>query len=363
MYDRDYGKCRVQLMLILYTQPRCHFCEILKRMLSKMDGAEDCKFVDITKDPEAKAFLKKKGHKTVPMLYWRVPGHDIWINKDIDTKKLTGENLGQRIKDAVAATKKNNCLVFDVDGTITPSRDKIDPAYAEVLLELSKKVDIYFLTGSDFAKTKEQLGDLTKVVKGSYQCAGNELWVNDELVHSVPEFTMSNSAMLKWCKQRLAESPFPVRTGKKHIDLRPGMMNFSIIGRGCTKKQRQQYIKYDEKTNEREQLARDFNEVFRSYSAQIAGETGIDVCEEGRDKGQVYKPLQEVYNSIIFFGDDTQEGGNDFPFAKQIQSFPHRCFHVSGPEETFELLEGIKRLFVDVVDEWPGIDSGVEGQL
>jgi|SaaInlStandDraft_1057018.scaffolds.fasta_scaffold11804_6 phosphomannomutase len=363
MYDRDYGKCRVQLMLILYTQPRCHFCEILKRMLSKMDGAEDCKFVDITKDPEAKAFLKKKGHKTVPMLYWRVPGHDIWINKDIDTKKLTGENLGQRIKDAVAATKKNNCLVFDVDGTITPSRDKIDPAYAEVLLELSKKVDIYFLTGSDFAKTKEQLGDLTKVVKGSYQCAGNELWVNDELVQSVPEFTMSNSAMLKWCKQRLAESPFPVRTGKKHIDLRPGMMNFSIIGRGCTKKQRQQYIKYDEKTNEREQLARDFNEVFRSYSAQIAGETGIDVCEEGRDKGQVYKPLQEVYNSIIFFGDDTQEGGNDFPFAKQIQSFPHRCFHVSGPEETFELLEGIKRLFVDVVDEWPGIDSGVEGQL
>jgi phosphomannomutase len=350
-------------MLVLYTQPRCHFCEILKRMLSKMDGAEDCKFVDITKDPEAKAFLKKKGHKTVPMLYWRVPGHDIWINKDIDTKKLTGENLGQRIKDAVAATKKNNCLVFDVDGTITPSRDKIDPAYAEVLLELSKKVDIYFLTGSDFAKTKEQLGDLTKVVKGSYQCAGNELWVNDELVQSVPEFTMSNSAMLKWCKQRLAESPFPVRTGKKHIDLRPGMMNFSIIGRGCTKKQRQQYIKYDEKTNEREQLARDFNEVFRSYSAQIAGETGIDVCEEGRDKGQVYKPLQEVYNSIIFFGDDTQEGGNDFPFAKQIQSFPHRCFHVSGPEETFELLEGIKRLFVDVVDEWPGIDSGVEGQL
>jgi len=350
-------------MLILYTQPRCHFCEIMKRMLSKMDGAEDFQSVDITKDPEAKAFLKKKGHKAVPMLYWRVPGHDIWINKDIDTKKLTGDNLGQRIKEAIAATKKDNCLVFDVDGTITPSRQKIDPAHAEILLELSKKVDIYFLTGSDFAKTKEQLGDLTKVAKGSYQCAGNELWVNDELVKSVPEFAMSNSAMLKWCKQQLDQSPFPIRTGKKHIDLRPGMMNFSIIGRGCTKKQRQQYIKYDELTNEREQLARDFNEIFKSHSAQIAGETGIDVCEEGRDKGQVYKPLQEVYNSIIFFGDDTQEGGNDFPFAKQIQSFPHRCFHVSGPEETFELLEGIKRLFVDVVDEWPGIDSGVEGQL
>ena len=349
-------------MLILYTQPRCHFCEIMRRMLSKMDGAEDCKIVDITKDPESKAFLKKKGHKTVPMLYWRVPGHDVWINKDIDTKKLTGDNLGQRIKEAIATTKKDNCLVFDVDGTITPSREKIDPAHAEVLMELSKKVDIYFLTGSDFAKTKEQLGDLTKIAKGSYQCAGNELWVDDKLVKSVPEFNMSK-VMVQWCKQQLDLSPFPVRTGKKHIDLRPGMMNFSIIGRGCTKKQRQQYIKYDQKTNEREQLARDFNDIFHRYSAQIAGETGIDVCEEGRDKGQVYKPLQEVYNSIIFFGDDTQEGGNDYPFAKQIQSFPHRCFHVSGPEETFEALEGIKRLFADTASDWPGIDSGCEGEL
>ena len=86
------------------------------------------------------------------------------------------------------------------------------------------------------------------------------MWVNDELVKSVPTFSMS-TVMVRWCKHQMSQSPFPIRTGKKHIDLRPGMMNFSIIGRGCTKKQRQQYIKYDEKTNEREQLARDFNEI------------------------------------------------------------------------------------------------------
>ena len=84
-------------MLILYTQPRCHFCEIMKRMLSKMDEAEGFQTIDITKDAEAKNFMRKKGHRTVPMLYWRVPGHDVWINKDIDTRKLTGENLGKRI--------------------------------------------------------------------------------------------------------------------------------------------------------------------------------------------------------------------------------------------------------------------------
>ena len=230
-------------MLVLYTQPRCHFCEIMKRMLSKMNEVESFEILDITKDHEARSFIRNKGHKTVPMLYWRVPGKDVWVNKDIDTSKLTGENLGKRVKDAIASTKKDNCLVFDVDGTLTPSRAKIDPAHAEIITDLASKVDIYIITGSDFPKTKEQLGDITKVVKGSYQCAGNELWVNDKLVQSVPEFNMSK-VMVQWCKQKLEESRFPHRTGKKHIDLRPGMMNFSILGRGCTKAQRKQLEPY-----------------------------------------------------------------------------------------------------------------------
>ena len=333
-------------MLILYTQPRCHFCEILKRMLGKMDEAEGFQIVDITKDAEAKAFMKKKGHRTVPMLYWRVPGHDVWVNKDIDTRKLTGENLGKRITDAIAETKKDNCLVFDVDGTITPSREKIDPIHAETLLELAKKTDVYILTGSDFPKTKEQLGEITKVVKGCYQCVGNELWINDELVQSTPKFDMPK-LMLRWCKEKLAESRFPHRTGKKHVDLRAGMMNFSILGRGCTREQREEYIEYDLEYGEREELANEFNDMFKTFSAQIAGETGIDISEVGKDKGQVFKPLEELYNSIIFFGDDTQPGGNDYPFVEKITGFPHRVFSVTGPEDTFETLKSIERLFIN----------------
>ena len=316
------------------------------RMLSKMDEAEGFQVVDITKDAEAKAFMRKRGHRTVPMLYWRVPGHDVWVNKDIDTRKLTGENLGKRIKDAIAETKKDNCLVFDVDGTLTPSREKIDPIHAETLLEFAKKTDVYILTGSDFPKTKEQLGEITKVVKGCYQCVGNELWINDELVQSTPKFDIPK-LMLRWCKEKLAESRFPHRTGKKHVDLRAGMMNFSILGRGCTREQREEYIEYDLEYGEREELANEFNDMFKTFSAQIAGETGIDISEVGKDKGQVFKPLEELYNSIIFFGDDTQPGGNDYPFVEKITGFPHRVFSVTGPEDTFETLESIERLFTN----------------
>ena len=85
--------------------------------------------------------------------------------------------------------------------------------------------------------------------------------------------------------------------------------------------------------------------MFKTFSAQIAGETGIDISEVGKDKGQVYEPLKELYNSIMFFGDDTQKGGNDYPFAKQLTGSPHRVFAVSDPQDTFEILESIKGLF------------------
>ena len=49
-----------------------------------------------------------------------------------------------------------------------------------------------------------------------------------QLVQSTPKFDMPK-LMLRWCKEKLAESRFPHRTGKKHVDLRAGMMNFSIL--------------------------------------------------------------------------------------------------------------------------------------
>ena len=228
-------------------------------------------------------------------------------------------------------------FVFDVDGTITDSRQPILPEHADMFNRFISMNDVYLLTGSDFAKTKEQLGDITYNVIGSYQCAGNELWVNDELVATSPEF-VPTPRVREWFKQKLRESPFTLRTGL-HEDYRAGMMNFSIVGRGCTLKERLIYAEWDDQNREREQMVAEFNRLFSGkFVAQIAGRTGIDIAEEGRDKGQVFFKLDPMYDVIKFFGDDMQEGGNDWPFANHIRKFPHRCYSVNSPQETFEII-------------------------
>lgn len=231
-------------------------------------------------------------------------------------------------------------FVFDVDGTITQSRKKIMFRQASPFQLFSDHNDCYLLTGSDFAKTKDQLQYLTKLVKGSYQCAGNEFWVNDELIESSPVFKPSER-LSHLLSDLLENSKFPYRTGS-HIDCRAGMLNFSTIGRGANDGERNQYIDFDEETGEREYLASRINQMCGDeVDAQIAGKTGIDIFQHGRDKGQVYEEIKSKYDRIFFFGDDCQKGGNDYPFAVKCDE-NDRVYHVSDPFETFDILSSIR---------------------
>ena len=48
-------------------------------------------------------------------------------------------------------------FIFDVDGTLTPSRGKIDPEFSPLFWELTKSEEVYLVTGSDRQKTLEQV--------------------------------------------------------------------------------------------------------------------------------------------------------------------------------------------------------------
>ena len=49
-------------------------------------------------------------------------------------------------------------FIFDVDGTLTPSRKKIEHEFWAPFLIFCRHHDVYLVTGSDRQKTLEQLG-------------------------------------------------------------------------------------------------------------------------------------------------------------------------------------------------------------
>jgi len=212
----------------------------------------------------------------------------------------------------------NDVYLFDVDGTLTVSRTLIDPEFKEFFLNFIANHNVCIVTGSDYSKTLEQLGEeIMHSVMRSYQCSGNSIWENGLEVR-YNNWTLQNEER-DCLLHELFESKFPIRTGT-HLDDRPGLVNFSVLGRGATPEQRAEYVTWDNKHNERQRIADLFNSRYehKGIKAQVAGETGLDIVQDGCDKGQVLNDFDD-YN-VIFFGDMMQPGGNDEPLATAIAS-------------------------------------------
>ena len=203
--------------------------------------------------------------------------------------------------------------IFDVDGTLTPSRGVIDPTFKEFFNTFCLMNDVYLVTGSDKPKTVEQVGTaIYNKCKRVYQCSGSDVWEGDDNILK-SEWILPIEAR-HWLEQALDDSNFDIRTGN-HIEQRTGMVNFSIVGRNANAEQRLAYVKSD--VSERINLATAFNNFFPNLQATVGGETGIDIAPRGADKSQIIRDF-DPKDEIHFFGDAMTLNGNDYPLMKVI---------------------------------------------
>ncbi len=235
--------------------------------------------------------------------------------------------------------------IFDVDGTLTPSRDFIDPQFKRWFLQWMKGKDVYLATGSDYEKTQEQIGnDILNKVQAVFCCAGNAIYKQGKLMYQ-SKWTLKEP-MTQWLNEQLFFSLFTGKAGR-HIENRIGLVNFSIVGRAADKEQRAKYVEYDRRTGDRKKIAKAFNEKFGSVAvAQVAGETGIDIMEPGKDKRQIAKYFIEPFIHVYFFGDSMDDGGNDFPLATALKEnyidmkqSKATCVKVRSWKDTFNYLQ------------------------
>lgn len=202
-------------------------------------------------------------------------------------------------------------FVFDVDGTLTPSRGKIDPYFEQFFEDFCKRNVVYLVTGSDYAKTVDQLGlAICHDVAGVFNCSGN-LFIEKGIMQYANDFYASH-ALSEALNEELRKSGFSVRTGN-HVEQRIGAINFSIVGRNANAEQRQQYVVWDNATNERATIRKRLSNMFPNMEFVTGGETGIDILQKGNNKAQVRNHIE---GKIIFFGDKCEPGGNDYPLAK-----------------------------------------------
>ncbi|KAK6012852.1 hypothetical protein OSTOST_21970 [Ostertagia ostertagi] len=213
-------------------------------------------------------------------------------------------------------------LVFDVDGTLTPARQKMHEDIRQFMMRVRQHVPVAVVGGSDLAKNCRTVGRKSR-----------RLFLNRIISSSLPftllsrfDFVFSENGLVGFKGKQMLPSKIHIGEEKlqklinfvlryfseitlpvKRGNFRRGMLNFSPIGRSCSQAERDQFVVYDKEHKIREKFVKALEEKFSEYGLcfVIGGQISVDAYPVGWDKTYCLQFIEKDFDTIHFFGDKT----------------------------------------------------------
>ncbi len=234
--------------------------------------------------------------------------------------------------------------LFDVDGTLTHPLTAIDEEFADVFLTWlhEKKKKVYLVTGSNIEKTEKQVfSAFLDQCEGVFTCSGNQFFQQGRQVYR--NQLKLPATFLDDLQLYLDEGTSWRRKTGKHIEIRPGMVNLSTVGRNAAPDLREAYYRWDKDAGERQDMVEYITNIYPEFEVSIGGQISVDIYPRGKNKAQVVDKLQELHGcdvEMVFVGDRNVPGGNDWPLAQRLASHEGSAWYqVDSYEETRALIE------------------------
>jgi len=232
--------------------------------------------------------------------------------------------------------------VFDMDGTLTPARKMMTEDFKQKFLPWLKSNIAYIATGSDYMKVGEQLQqEVIDECDGIYASMGNTLFRNGKLIYK--KEIAYNENLLNDLESFRKNTKYPNKLFDNYIEKRTGMINFSVIGRSCPYEEREKYTAWDKENQERLHIQKILSEKYPQYDFECGGNISLDIIPKGCGKGQIAHHLRKQYpnDKIIFLGDRTYEGGNDYALAFELNKMENtQVIQVENPNDVLDKLLG-----------------------
>ena len=225
-------------------------------------------------------------------------------------------------------------VLFDMDGTLTDARKKIDWDMVIEIRELSRYAEIGIVTGSDLNYLREQCSMLWREINS---CDPN----------NVTLLPCNGTKHLKWCKKqkdfipvntvdmrekvgsvvyrKLIENLVKVQDyfitytspscplSGTFLSYRGSLLNYCPIGRDSNDEDREAFRLLDDQNIIRcrliDRLKSDIPDLIDSFEIRLGGETSIDIFPKGWNKTYALRFYQD--HDVHFVGDRCELGGND----------------------------------------------------
>ena len=238
-------------------------------------------------------------------------------------------------------------IVFDLDGTLAPSKSPLDAETLALLHELLGIVKVAIISGGAWAQFEKQvLSDLPhddRLANLSllptcetkfFQYAGDwkELYSEDLTLDEKEKIVSS-------LRKAVGMAGFNVeQTWGETIEDRGSQITYSALGQEAPLEGKN---KWDPDIAKRKKIKSIIDTFIPEFSVRIGGSTSIDITKSGIDKAYGIGKLRDILgvslNEMIFVGDALFVGGNDYPGEQAgVISIP-----VRSPNETRRVIEAI----------------------
>lgn len=211
-----------------------------------------------------------------------------------------------------------NIILFDIDGTLTPSGEKITLDMRECLVELKNSNLVMGLVGGGtIEKIRYQMDNAFHLFKYIFAECGSVVYIDGKLIK---ENIMTDNV----CKQYLNEiirfslkyiSEMPILFSGGQIDFRKGLIYISPPGMQAGPTEREFFKKKDKLHDIRNKFIIELKkcDCDNIFDFVLGGEVGITMYLKGCDKSQVLQYFDLKNDTIYFFGDRVGPNGNDYP--------------------------------------------------
>lgn len=233
-------------------------------------------------------------------------------------------------------TNHKRILSFDIDQTLNIAKTPIPTEIAEVLKSCLNYFEICPISGQKFEQfliqivdelkkvdvTEEQLTHLHLFVAQGTQYYRYNLKQHDwEQVYNYPlkeEDVVKITTTLQAAAEKLGYwEADKLKPGDKIIENRLSQVTFSALGQTAGTEEK---YAWDPDCKKREQIVAECQKALPDFLYEIGGTTSINVAAPGMNKEfgmtHLLEELKAEKSDVLYFGDMTQPGGNDYPVVQ-----------------------------------------------
>lgn len=213
---------------------------------------------------------------------------------------------------------KIKLLAFDLDGTLTQHKTKLEKSNRELLERLKSIYKLVIIGAGSCKRIYDQLDGFEIDIVGNYGLEESTVQDGQFVLRRSEQYTVDKKFFEETITKLRQEFGYENYKGDNVEFHNSGAVTFPLLG---TKADKEEKLAFDLNGVKRRKIYQEVSSAFEGYNVFVGGTSSFDITKSSYNKYFALKKYAEERNialdEIVYVGDDFEDGGNDSQVLKE----------------------------------------------